>query len=278
MEPVHRKGECGGVRTGVTMSERKMGPRFSDWCAKAVGEVLFLPDRKQIERELTDHFEDHRDALLALGYSAEEATEQAIEAMGDPKEVGRALNRVHKFWLGVVWQVSRTLVILLALIVTVELASTHFRDDPWVGPLATRTETELAYEAPPSWADRTETPAGTVYLAPSREITEGYEGRTQYHARLWVEAKRPLTPDFWSRNLRYVDQTGDVTRKFDLNLEEPGNQVWLYSVYEPYQQIGWYRAEYDVVMELDHRPDFLVVSQPYGEAPWTLRCEWEAVS
>lgn len=55
-------------------------------------------ERAAIQEELEAHMEDHLEALLALDYPQELAEERTLSAMGDPKEVGRALNRQYTGW------------------------------------------------------------------------------------------------------------------------------------------------------------------------------------
>ena len=52
-------------------------------------------ERDAIRWELAGHMEDHMEGLLELGYSPELAEERTLSAMGDPKEVGRELNRQY---------------------------------------------------------------------------------------------------------------------------------------------------------------------------------------
>ena len=89
------------------------------WTAEACRKIAFLPDRKAMERELTDHFEDHRDALLDGGMSAADAEELALRAMGDAEEVGEQLAQVYNNIWTKLWRFSRgalwTLLILFIL-------------------------------------------------------------------------------------------------------------------------------------------------------------------
>ena len=69
-------------------------------------------ERQEVSWELQCHLQDHADALEAAGYSPEQAQAHALEAMGDPQEVGSALDR--EFPLG--WlMLSRS---ALALVLT----------------------------------------------------------------------------------------------------------------------------------------------------------------
>ena len=97
---------------------------FDAFCQQVCSFVRFSPDHASITTELTAHLEDHRDALLELrpGLTPEEAEEAAVQAMGDPEELGRALNESHSTLLGwfqiwfrrVVWTLA-ALILLFAL-------------------------------------------------------------------------------------------------------------------------------------------------------------------
>ena len=85
---------------------------FRAWRATVLAQVRFWPDRKDIEKELTAHYEDHVRDLERLDYPWKLAEQRALDAMGDPEEIGRALDRVHKPWLGWLWVASRAVLIL----------------------------------------------------------------------------------------------------------------------------------------------------------------------
>ena len=64
-------------------------------CAK----VRFTPARKQIAAELQAHIEDRAAMLEAHGVAPEDAAARAVASMGDPEEIGAALDREHSpFW------------------------------------------------------------------------------------------------------------------------------------------------------------------------------------
>lgn len=125
--------------------------RIENWCDEVVKEVRFHPDHKAIRKELTDHYEDRSAGLRQAGYSWDEARERTLAAMGDPAEVGRLLNRVHKPWLGWLWLASRVLLVLFALLalgravggelpkiemdLTPELVDYESDETPWWGDL-----------------------------------------------------------------------------------------------------------------------------------------------
>lgn len=90
---------------------------FQIWCETVTDCVRFKPDRYSIAEELKAHYEDHIKDLERIGYDTALAEERALLAMGDPEEIGRAMDRAHKPWLGWLWMVSRWLVLAVFLLV-----------------------------------------------------------------------------------------------------------------------------------------------------------------
>ena len=72
-----------------------MSTPFSQFCDQVVRRVRWFPARGSIAAELRAHLEDHAAALMERGTPEEEATQQAVAAMGDPEALGRQLNRAH---------------------------------------------------------------------------------------------------------------------------------------------------------------------------------------
>ena len=71
-----------------------------------------LSEYDAIRNEISGHIEDHMEALLDCGLTEKEAEARTLAAMGDPEEIGRALNKQYSYgWL----LVSRALAILIAL-------------------------------------------------------------------------------------------------------------------------------------------------------------------
>ncbi len=68
---------------------------FDVFCDQVCASIRWPPARRLAREELTAHLEDHAAALEELGVPPEEAAAQAVEAMGDPLEIGRQLDRCH---------------------------------------------------------------------------------------------------------------------------------------------------------------------------------------
>ncbi|WP_409968327.1 permease prefix domain 1-containing protein [Bengtsoniella intestinalis] len=73
----------------------------------------------EIRDELTAHLEDRADALEARGMTPEDAQAQAILRMGDPKEIGQAINAelsVFWGWIGRLAAIAITVVVLCSVL------------------------------------------------------------------------------------------------------------------------------------------------------------------
>ena len=74
-------------------------------------------ERSAIREELAGHIEDHMEGLLELGYDPALAEERTLAAMGDPKEVGRELNRQYPLgWLAAKWTAMAAVALLVLLL------------------------------------------------------------------------------------------------------------------------------------------------------------------
>ena len=82
------------------------------WCEDVCSYVRFWPDREAIRRELLAHIEDGQAELTASGMAKKEAEGAVLARMGSTKEVGLALDAVHKPGLGWLWMVSKGLMLL----------------------------------------------------------------------------------------------------------------------------------------------------------------------
>ena len=85
-------------------------PQFNDFCGRVCRRVRFRPDHAAIRAELAAHWEDHAAALMERGLSPEEAARRALEAMGDPEEIGKELDKSHSPLLGGFQELFRALV------------------------------------------------------------------------------------------------------------------------------------------------------------------------
>lgn len=68
---------------------------FSRYCGQVCQMIRSKAGRADAARELTAHLEDHAGALEDRGVPTETARERAVRAMGDPYELGTALDRLY---------------------------------------------------------------------------------------------------------------------------------------------------------------------------------------
>ena len=94
------------------------------WLDQAVSGIRFGPDQAAVRAELEAHMEDKAADLQRIfpDISREETEERTLSEMGDPAEIGKKLARIHKPWLGWLWQFSRFLALAALLLLAVEAA------------------------------------------------------------------------------------------------------------------------------------------------------------
>ena len=139
-----------------------MRDQFQIWVDAVCERVRFRPDRKAIEAELRIHYEDHVNDLLRLGRPRELAEERALAAMGNAQEVGWALDKVHKPWLGWLWEFSRFLALALALLLVWKI----WQDDIYTQSLPELTWDQLTWSVPSHGTSHTATDYLDLWLAP----------------------------------------------------------------------------------------------------------------
>ncbi len=100
--------------------------KVDDFLKELGSKISYGPDRDQIKGEIKDHLLDKIDFYIAGGKSLEEAETLAVEAMGDPLEVGRLLNKEHNPVLGILYSLSNLLVGGLGLMLVIYLGISIF--------------------------------------------------------------------------------------------------------------------------------------------------------
>ena len=101
------------------------------FCAQVCEQVRFRPDHAAIRAELAAHWEDHAAALMERGLSPEEAARRALEAMGDPEEIGKELDKSHSpllGWFQICFRIAVWGLAVLVLLFTLPQAGTIAED------------------------------------------------------------------------------------------------------------------------------------------------------
>lgn len=269
-----------------------MRESFETWIAEVLYCVRFLPDRKAIRQELEAHYEDHVRDLERLGYDHQLARKRALGTMGDPVEVGQALDRVHKPWLGWLWLASKGILMLscfLLLWTLPRITLDSLTPVQRVGDYEPEGFFYFSGDAP----ERTESVrtarghgASTVkragytisipyaaawkYSTVSDSTGEPYD---QYWLTIVVAADDQR---FWDRGpigmwqeLRTLDDAGRICDTvWD---PEGGNFVRARSFHDPFRSLSYY-----YISQLEPPGDWLEITYPYGE-PWSIRVDWEEV-
>ena len=98
----------------------------AQWLDEAVKGIRFGPDRAAVRAELEAHLEDKQADLRRIfpDMTAEEAENRALGEMGGAEELGAALAKIHRPWLGYMWLCSKVLIGVLVVLLAGRLIYT----------------------------------------------------------------------------------------------------------------------------------------------------------
>lgn len=286
---------------------------FGRWCDTATRQVRFRPDRGAIQRELTAHYQDHVRDLERVGYDWKLAEQRALAAMGDPEEIGRALDRVHKPWLGWLWIASRAVLALTVMACLLSLPGTgsffHMMKNTLFPP-----EDPGGYQAiAGSYSALNEQEGVTVWrsmgtLEAQSADLPGYtlsllEGQWwQYHdtfyrgecllrlepERLWYDLPEDVLDDLvltgsggvLFSNIKYNPFPYEETDNwFSIsaasNAFSVSDDADSYRLEDSRDLGGWYLK---LTMTTDEPVEWVELSFPYGDNHWAFRIMWEGAS
>ena len=86
------------------------------FCELVTGQLRCKWEAPAVRQELSDHIRDHQDALMAEGMGRDQAEEAAVAAMGDPEELGKALDALHSPWPWRVYHAFRAAAVALLVL------------------------------------------------------------------------------------------------------------------------------------------------------------------
>lgn len=202
--------------------------RFDRWCALAVSEIRFKPDRKAVYEELYAHMEDQYEELTAEGVSEKEAEEEVAEAMGDPGETAQQLARIHRPFWGYALRAARICLIVSAILALLILPryirELVIREPPELVRFTEDVETEeytdrLVYSAEPQSRAKSDGYTFTLTRAAERhsEARNGEWSEDElyflvevFNPRPWAESSEVL------REFCAVDSLGNVYGAYNL--------------------------------------------------------------
>nr|WP_326185621.1 permease prefix domain 1-containing protein [uncultured Oscillibacter sp.] len=272
---------------------------FYKWRENVVEQVRFKPDRKRIREELDAHYEDHVRDLQRIGYDYELAEQRALGAMGDAEEIGRALDRVHKPWLGWLWMASRWGVIVCGVLIAFFCLAGSF--DGLMNNL-TPVQREGDYEPDGFFffgegsPERDDSVRIAVGQGDATVERVGYTLSVPY-AAVWKDSRivettgEPSYVQYWCTIVVAADDqrfwgTGpvgsmpymltavdDAGRTYDTEWDPDGGNLVPARRYS-----DMFRSLYYLYIWSPEPPgEWLEISYPYGE-PWSIRIPWEEVT
>ncbi|WP_325199911.1 permease prefix domain 1-containing protein [Oscillibacter sp.] len=257
-----------------------MRDAFQIWVDAVCEQVRFRPDRKAIAAELRVHYDDHVKDLLRLGRPWELAQERALAAMGNAQEVGRALDRVHKPWLGWLWEASRVLLALALAAALVHWGLFYYA--------AVSAQNQFSWTEPPPGASHAAMDDMDLWLTPG--TVEPYhdpygegsyergEGCVQVNLDLRLKTRGVNHSGVLFRLpfLEKLEVTADgreLACGWDFNWDETRRSgYWDLGV----DRMGWTRGRVELCLILESPPRRVEIRYPWTD--WVLEAEWEGAA
>lgn len=234
------------------------------WVETAAGQMKFPPDRKYVRQELWDHLIDRREDFLAQGKTMAEAEAAAVAVMGDPVEIGRQLNRIHRPILGWIWKISQ---ILLIAVLVFSLGNVIWNDSfSWYDLLpgvdwelgdcqyGSITYLEEPYTQTPVWTGAVEQ-AGVYTLT----LDHGSWVKTQDWQRLTLgfrleaESIFDLNPRGFSTRLCAEDDLGNQYKVQDHTVDGLSVSIGCYGGFKNTWRAPYLHLQFDVEDSLERQ-------------------------
>ena len=182
-----------------------------EYCRQLTKELRHLTPREvaAVEQELMDHMEDHAEMLQEAGYDAIEASERAVEAMGDPVVTGREIDKQYPaLWL---W-VSRIAVAVI-VVVCVSAAINFFGLYTAFDSLAIRInpyrEVDIPTEARIDY--KMEIGSDIVHLIGLQDYVSGEGGKVRLYMNIYDKSIfRPVDQNL-EHKLTYLTNSGEFS-------------------------------------------------------------------
>lgn len=92
--------------------------QIKEYLEKICEQIKYKPIRNEIAEELKSHIEEQKENYMEEGFSEKEAEANAIQQMGDAKEIGIKLNKIHKPKLDWILMIIIGILLSFGIIVT----------------------------------------------------------------------------------------------------------------------------------------------------------------
>lgn len=76
--------------------KNQLDTELGEYLKTVTDEMTFVEAREGARKELCSHIEEHVETALSYGVPQNEALSEALKRMGDPKNLGVSLNRIHQ--------------------------------------------------------------------------------------------------------------------------------------------------------------------------------------
>lgn len=101
--------------------------KIEEFLKSVCDKIKYVPIRQEISDEIKDHIEDIKEYYIDNGDTDDIAIEKSIFDMGDPDEIGKVLNRIHKPKLDIKLILMSCILIIIGLMATYSLSNSIYQ-------------------------------------------------------------------------------------------------------------------------------------------------------
>lgn len=96
---------------------------------RVCNEIKYKPIRDNVANEIKNHIEEEKENYLIEGINEEMAEEKTILNMGDPKNIGKYLNRIHRPKLDIKLLIISLITVFFGLLITYSLSNMLYKNN-----------------------------------------------------------------------------------------------------------------------------------------------------
>lgn len=182
-----------------------------EYCRQLTQELRHLTPNEvaAVRQELWDHMEDHAEMLRDAGYDETEAESRAVEAMGDPVETGREIDKQYPaiwLWLS---RIAVAVIVVVCISGVINLFGLYTAAESLAIRMNPYREVDIPMEARIDY--KMEIGSDIVHFIGLQDYIPGEKGKVQLYMNIYDKSIfRPIDQNL-EQKLTYLTNNGEFS-------------------------------------------------------------------
>ncbi len=182
-----------------------------EYCRQLTQELRHLTPNEvaAVRQELWDHMEDHAEMLRDAGYDESEAESRAVEAMGDPVETGREIDKQYPaiwLWLS---RLAVAVIVVVCISGVINLFGLYTAAESLAIRMNPYREVDIPMEARIDY--KMEIGSDIVHFIGIQDYVPGERGQVRLYMNIYDKSIfRPIDQNL-EQKLTYLTNTGEFS-------------------------------------------------------------------